>query len=99
MELRNAPCASSKTRTRKLQNRYFSPIAKLVQHWYITDMEATRMTTLICQAHEECSEAVTHIDNKGFVYCEKHGKERRSSHPCRYMRRWEIERLRNGVPI
>ena len=57
------------------------------------------MSKLTCQMVDGCTAAVSHIDNKGYVYCAAHGVERRDWRPCRRMRRWEIRELEAGRPI
>lgn len=54
---------------------------------------------LACDMHENCVQPVTHIDNKGFVYCTEHGLNRRWSHPCRKLRPHELNKLKSGKPI
>jgi hypothetical protein len=46
-----------------------------------------------------CKRLVTHIDNKGYVYCTCHGEQRRAARPCRALRPHEITKLTNGKPI
>lgn len=48
----------------------------------------------------DCTRHVTHIDNKGFVYCTPHGEQRRTNGtPCRKLRPGEIEKLEAGQTI
>lgn len=48
----------------------------------------------------DCTLPVTHVDNRGFVYCSSHGDHRRASGtPCRKMTRAEIKRLEEGGTI
>jgi hypothetical protein len=54
---------------------------------------------LRCDMHRECPDEVTHIDVKGFVYCTKHGRQRRFYQPCRQMTTAEIKQLQSGVPL
>lgn len=49
-----------------------------------------------CDMVEGCREPVTHIDNKGYVYCTGHGLERRMWRPCRKLQPWELRRLESG---
>lgn len=58
-----------------------------------------RDTALRCVGAEGCVSPVTHIDNKGFIYCASHGEARRFARPCRKMRKWEIARLEGGQTI
>jgi hypothetical protein len=40
------------------------------------------------------------LDNKGYIYCERHGLERRGhAIPCRKLAKHEIGRLRSGKPV
>ncbi len=56
--------------------------------------------TLACDMKNDCKDHVTHIDNKGFVYCSSHGAQRRmNGTPCRKMSRAEIKRLEEGGTI
>lgn len=57
------------------------------------------MHGLRCQVTNECTGKVSHIDNKGYVYCESCGLSRRSVRPCRKMRQWEIRLLEQGQCI
>lgn len=53
-----------------------------------------------CQMRDDCESPVTHIDNKGYVYCADHGPQRRASGtPCRKLTRAELNTLRSGQPI
>lgn len=47
----------------------------------------------------DCNRMVTHIDEKGYVYCTDHGIERRSWKRCRKLRPHELRRLRRGEPL
>ena len=55
--------------------------------------------SLTCDMTKTCADPVTHIDNKGFVYCSKHGHERRYACPCRKLQPWELQRLEHGETI
>jgi len=55
---------------------------------------------LKCDMSKTCEEPVTHIDEKGFVYCTKHGVQRRGSgHRCRKLRPNELGQLKRGEPL
>ena len=60
-------------------------------------MAETRMLT--CDMEHGCMGEVTHIDNKGYVYCAAHGIERRGYRPCRKLRGTEKQRLETGTAI
>lgn len=49
---------------------------------------------LTCQMTEACTGEVTHIDEKGFVYCAPHGATRKSHCLCRQLRASELRALR-----
>jgi hypothetical protein len=55
--------------------------------------------TLTCDMEKECGEPVTHIDEKGFVYCRKHGNDRKYSMRCRQLTSKELKLLRTGLPL
>lgn len=55
--------------------------------------------SLSCDMAKECTETVTHIDDKGYVYCKKHGLERRSVRRCRQLRSAELKKLLKGQPL
>jgi hypothetical protein len=48
---------------------------------------------------EMCGEEVTHIDEKGYIYCTNHGWARRSWCRCRKLRPHELSRLRRGLQV
>ena len=50
-----------------------------------------------CEGHAECTTLATWLDNKGYVYCEKHGHRRRAGGtPTRPLRAWERDALLAG---
>lgn len=57
--------------------------------------------TLACAGMPDpCPSPVTHIDNKGFVYCERCGAARRTAGtPTRKLTTAESEKLTRGEPI
>lgn len=54
---------------------------------------------LRCDMVHGCTEPVTHIDDKGYAYCTKHGEERRGYRPCRKLRGWELRKLQRGEAL
>lgn len=54
---------------------------------------------LKCDMTIDCDQPVTHVDQKGYVYCTTHGIQRRGYQPCRTMRPFEITRLTSGQPL
>lgn len=59
-------------------------------------MSAT--ATLAC-AMDACAAAVTHIDDRGFVYCDAHGIVRQRHGRCRKLTPGEGAALRRGETI
>jgi hypothetical protein len=45
---------------------------------------------------DKCTEPVTHIDDKGYIYCSHHGLYRRFYRRCRKLRPHEMRRLQRG---
>ena len=57
---------------------------------------------LQCEMEDECSNVVTHIEDKGYIYCAEHARERRMSGfggRCRKMRPHELRRVQAGLQI
>jgi hypothetical protein len=55
---------------------------------------------LKCDMSKTCEEPVTHLDEKGFVYCTKHGIQRRGSgHRCRKLSPSELGQLKRGEAL
>lgn len=54
---------------------------------------------LHCDMTHECTATVTHIDEKGWVYCREHGNARKYSHRCRMLTPSEIKTLTAGGSI
>lgn len=55
---------------------------------------------LHCDMKEGCEEPVTHVDNRGFVYCSQHAERRKSGGtPTRALRPNEIKNLERGETI
>ncbi len=54
--------------------------------------------TLQCEMSDDCKAAVTHIEDKGFIYCRAHAERRRKyvGHRNRKLRPWELALLRAG---
>ncbi len=50
--------------------------------------------------HDTPDPAITHLDEKGFIYCTKCGINRRESGVyCRRLRAWELRLLEAGEPV
>lgn len=56
------------------------------------------MNTLKCDM-PECAEKVTHVDEKGFIYCAPHGVNRKIFCRCRKLSAKEIRTLLSGKCI
>lgn len=69
------------------------------QGWIFLPPSTPPTRALRCEWSEECADPVTHLDNKGFVYCTGHGLERRGRRPCRKLRPHELRRLERGEPV
>ena len=54
---------------------------------------------LKCDMEKNCAGTVTHIDEKGFVYCGIHGPMRRMYRRCRKLKPKELEQLKSGQPL
>lgn len=60
------------------------------------------MTTTLhihCDMTAECDQPITHLDDKGYVYCTTHGLQRRDYRPCRKLRPAEINKLQRGEQL
>ena len=64
-----------------------------------TGAEHGPAVTLQCDMTGSCKRDVTHIDDKGWLYCTPHGEGRRSVRPCRRMTEAEIATLTAGNTI
>ncbi len=49
-----------------------------------------------CDMVEGCKEPITMLDSAGFVYCTRHGLERRTYEPCRKLRPYELRAVLRG---
>ena len=54
---------------------------------------------LTCQMTENCADPVTHVDEKGYVYCASHGQQRKYHCRCRKLRSAEKKTLEAGNTI
>lgn len=65
-----------------------------------TPAEPTPEVTLRCEMDRECKDAPTMLEDKGWVYCTRHGMMRRGySHRVRKLRPHELNRLKKGQQI
>ena len=54
---------------------------------------------LTCDGVKSCDSEITHIDEKGFIYCANHGKERQEYRRCRKLAAWELRLIEAGQPV
>lgn len=59
------------------------------------------MKKLECNMKDDCTSPITHIDEKGFIYCKEHGLERKQSHRkrCRQLKPKELKDLQSGKQL
>lgn len=55
------------------------------------------MTT--CDMEKDCTKPVTHIGEKGYVYCTEHAPDRKGWERVRKMRAWEVKLVMAGTPL
>jgi len=60
---------------------------------------AKAQADLHCEMDRTCKETVTHIDDKGFIYCHTHGVQRKGYRPCRQLAPKELSQLWDGIPL
>lgn len=57
-------------------------------------------TVLKCAWVDTCQAAVTHVDSDGYIYCARHGRQRKAGGVrCRTMTSAEVKRLQRGEPL
>lgn len=54
---------------------------------------------LHCDMRAACESPVTHLDEKGYVYCAEHGQIRKHSMRCRKLSHEEVRHLESGNPL
>jgi hypothetical protein len=47
-----------------------------------------------CEMADDCAGMVTHIDDKGFIYCKPHGEERKLWRRCRKLSSKELKTIK-----
>lgn len=54
-----------------------------------------------CDMDHDCQAAVTHVGNKGYIYCEDHAVRRRECgvERTRKLRAWEVALIAAGTPL
>lgn len=54
---------------------------------------------LKCDMTKECGEPITHLDERGFIYCARHGKQRQMSMRCRKLNEKELAFIKEEKPL
>lgn len=54
---------------------------------------------LRCDMRSTCTREITHLGEKGFIYCREHAKWRRDFERCRPLSPDELRQLQGGVPL
>jgi hypothetical protein len=57
------------------------------------------MSKPTCDMKRDCPNPVTHIGERGFVYCAEHAPARKGWERCRQMRPWELKLIESGTPL
>jgi hypothetical protein len=52
-----------------------------------------------CEMSRDCAQPVTHVGEKGYIYCAGHAATRRGHERTRALRPWELELIRAGRPV
>ncbi len=60
---------------------------------------ANQMAKVKCEMRDTCKNPVTHIGEKGYVYCAAHAPDRRGFERVRKMRTWELRLLQRGEQV
>ncbi len=53
-------------------------------------------TALRCEMSKTCTESVAYLDERGYIYCTRHGVDRQSYMRCRKLRPHELRKLGRG---
>jgi hypothetical protein len=59
----------------------------------------TRDGKLCCDGKKGCESPITHMDEKGFIYCAIHGAWRKQYMRCRKLKPAELKTLQSGKPL
>lgn len=66
----------------------------------MTETNTTTATTLHCDMEKGCTRPIAYIDAKGYIYCAKHGAQRRFAHVrCRKMTPAELAAIHSGEAL
>ncbi len=57
------------------------------------------MAKLKCDMHERCKMRITHIGEKGYIYCLSGAEQRRGWERVRKLRVWELRLLERGEQV
>lgn len=52
-----------------------------------------------CDMRSDCINTVTHVGNKGYIYCSSHAAARAGVEKTRELKKIELEHLHEGLPI
>lgn len=52
-----------------------------------------------CAMDLKCEENISIIDSKGFIYCQKHGLQRKQYQRARKLKPQEIKKIMQGVTL
>ena len=55
--------------------------------------------TLQCDMDNDCTAEISHLDEKGYIYCTDHGVARREWKRCRKLRPWELRKIQRGETL
>ena len=59
----------------------------------------TNTKTQQCSMTNTCPNEITHIGEKGYIYCSAHAGPRREREACRLLRPFELDILKQGVAL
>jgi len=55
--------------------------------------------TITCDMERDCTRPIAYIDVKGYIYCQKHGLQRKQAHRCRKLTTGELQAILNGEAL
>lgn len=70
--------------------------AGVADHFLFVTRPAAKLQ---CQMSDDCRNSVTHIGEKGYIYCQACIVHRKGYERCRRMRAWEMKLLLTGEPL
>jgi hypothetical protein len=57
------------------------------------------MRQLCCDMTKDCPNPISHMGERGWLYCSQHAPLRAGFERCRKLRKWEVSRLESGHSI